>query len=168
MPKAIIGSLFVLTSLALLAGCGKDGTGTAPPDAASTAATAPAGPDSSKPHPLPAAAPAAEIDLSNIARAEGGKTIKEIYAEKEQLGGKEVVVRGKVVKVNASIMGKNWLHVRDGYSTDKTGDLTVTTPGVLPKPGDTVLVTGKVSLNKDFGMGYQYDVIIEDAEVKVE
>jgi hypothetical protein len=77
-------------------------------------------------------------------------------------------VRGKIVKANAGIMGKNWLHLRDGYATGTASDLTVTTSAVAPKVGDTVLVTGKVSLNKDFGMGYQYDVIIEDAEVKVE
>jgi hypothetical protein len=166
--KAIIGSLFVLTSLAFLAGCGRDGTGTASPEAASTAATAPAGSDASKPHPVPSAAPGADIDLSGIARAEGGKTIREIYDEKDQLAGKPVSVRGKIVKANAGIMGKNWLHLRDGYGTGTTSDLTVTTSAVVPKVGDTVLVTGKVSLNKDFGMGYQYDVIIEDADVKVE
>jgi hypothetical protein len=65
-------------------------------------------------------------------------------------------------------MGKNWLHVRDGSGAEGTNDLTVTTAAHLPSVGDTVLVTGQVSLNKDFGMGYAYDVIVEDAEVKVE
>ena len=65
-------------------------------------------------------------------------------------------------------MGKNWLHVRDGTGSGNTSDLTVTTSGDLPEVGDTVVVTGQVSLNKDFGLGYQYDVILEDAEVTVE
>jgi len=98
----------------------------------------------------------------------GGKTVAEVFAEKDQLGGQAVTVRGKVVKTNANIMGKNWLHVRDGSGAEGTNDLTVTTAAHLPSVGDTVLVTGQVSLNKDFGMGYAYDVIVEDAEVKVE
>jgi hypothetical protein len=65
-------------------------------------------------------------------------------------------------------MGKNWLHVRDGSGAEGTNDLTVTTAGAMPNVGDTVVVTGPVVLNKDFGMGYQYDVLIEDAQVTVE
>jgi hypothetical protein len=65
-------------------------------------------------------------------------------------------------------MGKNWLHVRDGSGAEGTNDLTITTAGTLPNVGDTVVVTGNVALNKDFGMGYAYDVLVEDAQVTVE
>jgi len=44
----------------------------------------------------------------------------------------------------------------------------VTTLADLPAVGATVLVSGKLAVNKDFGMGYQYPVILEDAEVTVE
>jgi hypothetical protein len=44
----------------------------------------------------------------------------------------------------------------------------VTTVSAQPNVGDTVLVAGAVVLNKDYGMGYQYAVIIEDADVKIE
>jgi len=91
-----------------------------------------------------------------------------VFAEKDALGGQKVTVRGKVVKVNAGIMNTNWLHVRDGSGAEGTNDLTVTTAGTVPGVGDTVLLTGTVALNKDFGMGYSYDVIVEDAEVTVE
>ena len=98
-----------------------------------------------------------------------GKTIKEIYAAKAKLAGKSVSVRGKVVKYNAMILGKNWLHIQDGSgSVEKMdNDLTVTTltPAML---GATVLVTGNISTNRDFGAGYKYGVIIEDAKVTVE
>jgi hypothetical protein len=106
-----------------------------------------------------------QIDLTGIAKAEGGKTIAEVYAESDSLSGKEVVFRGKVVKANANIMGKNWLHVRDGTGDAKTNDLTVTTSESLPELGDTVVVKGKVTLNKDFGAGYKYAVIIEEASI---
>jgi hypothetical protein len=78
-------------------------------------------------------------------------------------------VRGKVVKYNAEIMGKNWLHIQDGSgSADKSNnDLTVTTT-TPAKVGDTVLVTGSVTTNKDFGAGYKYTVILDDAKVVVE
>jgi hypothetical protein len=106
-----------------------------------------------------------QIDLTGIAKAEGGKTIAEVYSELDSLSGKEVVFRGKVVKANANIMGKNWLHLREGTGDAKTNDLTVTTSESLPKLGDTVVVKGKVTLNKDFGAGYKYAVIIEEASI---
>jgi len=91
-----------------------------------------------------------------------------VFAEKDALAGQKVTVRGKVVKVNAGILGTNWLHVRDGSGGEGTNDLTVTTAGTVPGVGDTVLLTGTVALNKDFGMGYTYDVMVEEADVTVE
>jgi hypothetical protein len=115
------------------------------------------------------ASPQTDVDLSGIAKATDGKTVAEINAGKAELGGKEVTLRGKVVKYNAQIMGKNWLHVQDGSgdAADGSNDLTVTTASEA-KVGDTVLLTGKVSIDKDFGYGYKYALIIEDAKVTVE
>lgn len=114
------------------------------------------------------AAPAApKLDFSKIVKPKGGKTVEEVYQEKDKLKGKRVTLRGKVVKYNEAIMGKNWLHLRDGTGKDPTDDLTVTTQAKA-KVGDTVLVEGTVTLDKDFGAGYKYDVIIEDAKVKIE
>lgn len=112
-------------------------------------------------------APAQEVDVSGIKKVDGGKTISEVYAEKAALSGKEVKVRGKVVKYNAQIMGKNWFHIKDGTGEKETSDLTVTTDATV-KVGDTVVVTGKLSVDKDFGAGYKYSVIVEDAKATVE
>jgi hypothetical protein len=126
--------------------------------------------------PLPTGHPPAassstppQIDLSGITKAKGGVTVGELYAGKAALSGKVVTLRGKVVKFLPQIMGKNWLHVRDGSgdANAHTNDLTVTSQATV-KVGDTVLVNGKVLLNKDFGYGYKYDVIIEDAKVTLE
>lgn len=119
--------------------------------------------------PAAGSSPAPQIDVSGVKKADGGMTIGELYAKKANLSGKEVAIRGKVVKFNAQIMGKNWLHVRDGSgdADSRTNDLTITTD-VTVAVGDTVLISGKVVLNKDFGSGYKYDVIIEDAKVKPE
>ncbi len=115
-----------------------------------------------------AAAPV-DVDLTNIAKAEGGLSVGEIFTDKANLSGKEIALRGKVVKFSPQIMGKNWLHIQDGSGDSATGthDLTVTT-SVTANVGDTVLVNGPLTLDKDFGYGYQYDIIIEDAMVTVE
>lgn len=118
---------------------------------------------------MPQAAPPAQVDLSGIEAVEGGKTVAAVFAEKDALAGKEIVLRGKVVKYSPQIMGKNWLHVQDGSGDSATGtnDLTVTTQ-TEAKVGDTVLITGNLVLDKDFGYGYKYNVIVEDAQVVVE
>jgi len=163
--KPITSSLIALAVAATLAGCAKKEEAAAPAAAAAPEAATPTMPPGET-HPAPKAA--AEVDLTGIAKAEGGKTVAEVFAEKDALAGKPVTFRGKVVKTNPDIMGKNWLHVRDGSGEEGTNDLTITTAGTLPNVGDTVLVTGNVTLNKDFGMGYAYDVLVEDAQVTVE
>ncbi len=110
------------------------------------------------------AAPLTETDLSNIKKAESGKTIAELFAEKTSLENKKVKVRGKVVKFSPEIMGKNWIHIQDGTGSKGTNDLTVTTKNSV-KLGDIILVEGTLELNKDFGAGYKYDIIIEDAKI---
>jgi ribosomal protein S17 len=108
-----------------------------------------------------------KIDLSGIKKAEGGKTIAEIYADSAKLAGQQVKVRGKVVKFNGMIMGKNWLHLEDGTGASGSKDLLVTS-AEKAKVGDTVLVTGTIATNKDFGAGYKYAVLIENGKVVAE
>jgi hypothetical protein len=108
-----------------------------------------------------------QVDVSGVKRAKDGKTVAEIFAGKEDLAGKQVLVRGKVVKFLPEIMGKNWLHLQDGSGGEGTNDLTVTTTATA-EVGDLVLVNGKVSVNRDFGYGYTYEVLLEDAELTVE
>lgn len=107
------------------------------------------------------------VDLSNIKPAPGGKTVAGIHAAGAAQAGKKVAVRGRVVKYNGGILGKNWLHIRDGSGTEGTNDLTVTTKDTA-KVGDLVLVEGVLSANRDFGGGYKYGLIIEDAKIVVE
>jgi hypothetical protein len=112
--------------------------------------------------------PPAEVDVSGIVKAANGKTIGEVFDARTVLVGKEVAVRAKVVKSNPGIMGHNWLHLRDGSkSMDGANDLTVTTKDTAGV-GATVLVRGTVATSKDFGFGYRYDVMLEDAKVTVE
>jgi hypothetical protein len=108
-----------------------------------------------------------DVDLSGITAAEGGQTVADVFAKKAELAGKPVTIRGKVVKFTPEIMGKNWIHLQDGSGDAGSNDLTVTTSAAAQK-GDTVTVSGTLVIDKDFGYGYAYDVIIEDAEVTVE
>jgi hypothetical protein len=119
------------------------------------------------PHGTPAARP--ETAPIKVARAPGaqGRTVAEIWSKRASLKDQKVSVRAKVVKATNGVMGKNWLHVKDGSGEGPSSDLTIAsdeTAGV----GDTVLVTGVVHLDKDLGAGYHYDVIVEDAKIKPE
>jgi hypothetical protein len=90
--------------------------------------------------------------------------IATLYKDKTALAGKQVQLKGKVVKVNNGIMNRNWLHVQDGSGDANSNDLTVTTAQTA-KLGDQVVVKGVVVLNKDFGAGYNYALLLEDASV---
>ena len=95
------------------------------------------------------------------------RTVAEIMSKSAELKDKTVVVRGKVVKYNAEIMGKNWVHLRDGSGSaaDGTNDILVTTKG-RTNVGDIVTAKGVVRTDKDFGAGYTYKVLIEEATLR--
>ena len=111
-------------------------------------------------------AAATATPVEPIPPASGGLTIADVWAQRKALAGKSVVVRGKVVKVNDGIMGRNWLHLQDGSgsATDRTNDLTITTAAEV-KLGDVVTVSGVLAVGKDFGSGYAYEAILENAKV---
>lgn len=131
--------------------------------AGSGQATAPAG----DPHASMGQPAAVEVGKVEKATGADARTVAEVWAQKGALKGKTVTVRGKVVKYNAGIMGKNWLHLQDGSGDAKAGtnDITVTSNDPAAK-GDTVTITGVVRTDKDFGSGYSYAVLVEDAKVK--
>ena len=105
----------------------------------------------------------------NVAKATGpnARTVAEVVSGARALKDKAVEVHGKVVKFNPEIMGKNWMHLRDGSgkADDGTNDILVTTMASA-KVGDVVTVTGTVRTDKDFGSGYAYKVLIEEASLK--
>jgi hypothetical protein len=105
------------------------------------------------------------FDFSGIEKPEGAKTVAEIYEESSALTGKSVVVRGIAVKVNENIMGKNWIHLQDGTGKPGSDNLTVTTTNTV-EVGSTVTAGGILAVDRDFGYGYQYAVLLEDAVVQ--
>jgi len=91
-------------------------------------------------------------------------TVAEIYAQKSQYAGKHIHTSGKVVKVNNNIMGKNFLHIQDGTGEKGSNDITVTSQQTA-NIGDTIEVDALFTVDRDFGMGYQYPIILEEAEL---
>ncbi len=107
--------------------------------------------------------PFSEIAVDKVA-GDNGFTVEEIFTKKEELNGQTVRIRGKVVKYNPNIMGKNWIHIQDGTGNpmESTHDLVVTTTEQLTSE-DIIVIEGKMTANKDFGAGYSYSAIIEEA-----
>jgi len=98
--------------------------------------------------------------------APNGYTVGELFAQAADLNNRKVTVKGMVVKISPNIMGKNWLHIQDGTGdpTQNTHDLVVTS-SAMPEKGTIVSLEGILAADKDFGFGYRYDVLIEDAEI---
>jgi len=93
------------------------------------------------------------------------KTVEALFQEKAQLKGQQVQLKGKVVKSNNQIMGKNWIHLQDGSGKEGTNDITITTQDSA-QVGDEVTIIGTVGVDVDFGSGYMYPLIVENATVK--
>ena len=113
-----------------------------------------------------AMAPVADATPIKVAKASGANayTVADVVGKATQLKDKPVKVNGQVVKYNAGIMGKNWIHLRDGSGTPAKSDNDILVTTAAPaKVGDLVAVSGVVRNDKDFGAGYSYKVLIEDA-----
>lgn len=132
----------------------------APPEAVSPGDAAPMG------HPeLPAGhAPVDQkpVEVGTFPPAQ--QTIAQVHANRAGLAGQAIEVRGRVMKVNHHILGRNWLHLRDPSGE---ADLVVTTQADASR-GDLVRVKGTLALDRDVGAGFKYDALLEDATVVVE
>lgn len=93
---------------------------------------------------------------------EGSVRISEIVANPKKYDGKTVQVTGRITKVNANIMDKNWIHLQDG--SDDKFDFVATSTSGMPV-GHVITLKGVIRTNKDFGAGYTYEIIMEDAEI---
>jgi hypothetical protein len=91
-------------------------------------------------------------------------TIAKLLADKKTYEGKLIKIKGQVTKYNGGIMGKNWVHIQDGTEYKDGFDLTVTTD-ITVAVGQIVTFEGKIALDKDFGYGYSYNVLMEEGKV---
>ena len=105
--------------------------------------------------------PTGEEPMSQI-DVEGSIKISELVNNKTKYEGKEIQLSGKCTKLNPNIMGRNWIHLKDGSMDDF--DLVITSEHAVPE-GHIVTMKGTVVLDKDFGAGYKYDLIIENGQI---
>ncbi len=98
------------------------------------------------------------------AKGANAHTVAELFAQSAKLDNKQVVVRGKVVKVSKGIMGKNWIHLKDGTGSGETDKIIATTQD-MAEVGDVVTAKGTLYKDKDFGSGYFYKAIIEESKI---
>ena len=132
-----------------------------------TSAKAKSGDGKKSPGSSGAAAPSTGKIKVEKASGPNAYSVAEIFEKRTALNGKQVVVRGQVVKVSTGIMNKNWIHLQDGSGSEakKTNNLVVTTKDE-PQVGAVVTVSGTLVKDKDFGSGYKYNAIIEKGSVK--
>jgi hypothetical protein len=119
--------------------------------------------------PMPAGQPSTETAEIEVEALEPGQNIANVYANKDAMAGQQVSLRGKVVKYNSNILGWNFIHVQDGSgdAADGSNDLTVTSKSETAV-GETVVLTGTIVLDKDFGAGYSFPLLLEDASITTE
>ncbi len=92
----------------------------------------------------------------------GNVRIADLVNDPGKYEGNEVVIKGECIKVNANILDRNWLHMKDGSKDDY--DLIVTSEEKVQK-GAQISLRGIVRLNKDFGSGYSYPILIENGRL---
>jgi len=98
----------------------------------------------------------------NVETVEGTITISELFSSPGSYDGKKIRVSGEVTKYNAAIMERNWVHIQDGTEFDGKFDLTATSNESF-EVGSIVTLEGILALNKDFGYGYTYEILLEKA-----
>lgn len=93
-------------------------------------------------------------------------SVAAINEKRSTLAGQTIQAAGKVVKVNNGIMGRNFVHVQDGSGDAATGSNNlIVTSKQTAQVGDQVAISGTVVVDRDFGSGYLYPLLIEDASI---
>lgn len=105
-----------------------------------------------------------DVEVKKIDLPSGFISIADLYKKEKSLEGKTVKVKGTVVKFNKQIMNRNWIHIQDGTNYEGKSDLLITSQDEA-KVGDVVSFEGTVVVNKDFGAGYKYELLLEKAKM---
>lgn len=102
------------------------------------------------------------IQTGKLVLHEGSIKISEIVNNPQKYSGKSVQISGVCTKINPGIMNRNWIHLKDGSKDDY--DFVITSDAFVPE-GSTITMKAEVTLNKDFGAGYKYDLILENGTI---
>ena len=118
-------------------------------------------------HPA-APKPKNSAPVVKMSKAVGGYTVAELFSRKDELSNKIIKVHGQVVKISKQIMKKDWVHLQDGTGSAGTNDIIFLTKASTVKVGDMVLASGKLIVDRNFGAGYRYEVIVENSSFEVD
>ncbi len=102
--------------------------------------------------------------LKIIQQPENGTSLEKLLSDPESFKNKEIIIKGQVVKINKNILERNWIHLKDGTTFNDKTQITITSKDSA-SIGDIVTIKGKLILDKDFGYGYVYPVLIENGEL---
>ncbi|MCK9640064.1 MAG: hypothetical protein M0R39_09165 [Prolixibacteraceae bacterium] len=105
-----------------------------------------------------------KVDGIKVEPVVGAIKLADLFANKANYAGKKVKVTGQVVKFSPEIMSKNWIHLQDGSESNGSYDLTITTMETVAV-GTVVTLEGVLAIDKDFGYGYKYDLILEESKL---
>ena len=99
---------------------------------------------------------------TSIEAETGTISIAELFKDPAAFEGKTIRIKGEVAKFNPNIMERNWVHLQDGTDFEGKYDLTVTSQQGFVV-GEVVIIEGILALNRDFGYGYSYEILLENA-----
>ena len=105
---------------------------------------------------------AVEKSSVNVEAGEGTIAISDLFSDPKAYDGKTIRVKGEVTKFNPAIMDRNWVHLQDGTEFEGKYDLTATSMESFEE-GGIVTLEGILAVNKDFGYGYSYEILLEKA-----
>lgn len=121
-------------------------------------------PQPTNPHqgmPVKQAAPAVEMAAVDIKHLKDGQTVATVFANAASLKEQVVSINARVIKINKSIMGRNWITLDDGTGAAPDNKLLATSQEEV-SPGDIVTATGTINTDIDLGYGYRYKVLLEE------
>lgn len=92
------------------------------------------------------------------------KAIADIHKNRKALAGQIIQAQGQVIKANNGIKGFNFVHIQDGTGAAGSNTLIVRSKDTA-NVGDKVTISGVVVVDRDFGSGYFYPLLIEEATI---
>ena len=105
---------------------------------------------------------AVEKSATKIEAGEGTISISGLFSDPKAHEGKTIRVKGEVTKFNPAIMERNWVHLQDGTEFEGKFDLTATSLESF-EVGAIVTLEDILAVNRDFGYGYSYEILLEKA-----
>ena len=87
-------------------------------------------------------------------------SLNELLEDARRFENQQIEINGICTKVNTNIMDRNWIHLKSNPEDTRE---VVATSSHAPPVGESITLQAVVRLDKDFGAGYIYPILLEDA-----